>query len=201
RPPRRHGLGLPLRRSPCRPLHERPPRRPRPARRTGPHPGRPLRLQRRLAHALAALPLRWAPELYPLRRGVDAARGRQRTTTPKQIVPYEGLLCSILTDEVQMGNGAIKYRLVHYFEDGAGNAFWTDDHAVCSPVGNDPATCLVNDRLTVVGGTGDFGNAEGFLHNRGLITLTEPVYDPDTGITTFGTLEIDLHGRICGDGL
>ncbi|HLT46538.1 MAG TPA: hypothetical protein VK002_04860 [Rubricoccaceae bacterium] len=138
-----------------------------------------------------------APVLIP----VDPYAGSGALPTPTQLGPYDGLLSSILTDEVQMGNGAIKYRLVHYFEDGAGNAFWTDDHAVCSPVGNDPATCLVNDRLTVVGGTGDFGNAEGFLHNRGLITLTEPVYDPDTGITTFGTLEIDLHGRICGDGL
>lgn len=138
-----------------------------------------------------------APVLMP----VPPFGGAGGLPTPTEIGPYSGLFSSILTDEQRMGNGAVMYHLVHYFDDAAGNAFWTDDRAVCSPVQNDPATCLVNDRLTVVGGTGDFENASGFLHNRGLITLTDPVFDPGTGITTFGSLEVNLHGRVCGDGV
>lgn len=138
-----------------------------------------------------------APVLMP----VEPFGGAGALPTPISIGPYDGLISSILTEEQQMGNGALKYRLVHYFEDGAGNAFWTDDRAVCSPVGTDPATCLVNDRLELVGGMGDFENASGFLHNRGLLTLTDAVFDPATGITTFGSMEVNLHGRVCGDGL
>lgn len=116
--------------------------------------------------------------------------------TPTAIGPYTGLMSSILTDERPAGNGAVHYTLVHYFvEDGTGDAFWTEDRAVCAPVGTDPLTCLVNTNMEVVGGRGKFADAGGRLHNRGLITITNPEGNP------FGSLGVNLTGRVCGAGL
>ncbi len=116
--------------------------------------------------------------------------------TPTAIGPYQGMMSSILTSEQQAGNGAVHYTLVHYFEEhGTGDGFWTEDRAVCAPVGTDPFTCLVNTNMNVVGGRGKFAAASGRLHNRGLITITDPEGNP------FGTLAVNLSGRVCGDGL
>jgi hypothetical protein len=95
--------------------------------------------------------------------------------TPTAIGPYVGVMSSILTSERQAGNGAVHYTLVHYFqEEGTGDDFWTEDRAVCAPVGTDPFTCLVNTNMEVVGGRGKFASASGRLHNRGLITISDP---------------------------
>jgi hypothetical protein len=72
--------------------------------------------------------------------------------------------------------------------------FITDDRAVCAAAGGGPLTCRVNDILEVSGGAGIFANADGLLHNHGLITIT----DPSTG-AGFG--EFHGRGRVCGDGL
>lgn len=116
--------------------------------------------------------------------------------TPTVIGPYSGLMSSILRSEQQAGNGAVHYTLVHYFEeDGTGSSFWTEDSAVCAPVGTNPMTCLVNNRMNVVGGRGRFADASGRLHNRGLITITDPAGNP------FGSLKVNLTGRVCGAGV
>jgi hypothetical protein len=110
--------------------------------------------------------------------------------------PFEGMLSSVLTSEAQSGSGALHYELAHYFvEDGTGDAFWTRDRAVCSPAGGGALTCRVNDVLSIIAGTGKFAGAEGSLRNHGVITITDPTGNP------FGTLTVDLRGRVCGDGL
>lgn len=116
--------------------------------------------------------------------------------TPTAIGPYTGLMSSILTSERPAGDGAVHYELVHYFvEDGTGDDFWTRDRAVCAPAGTDPFVCLVNTNMEVVGGRGKFAGASGRLHNRGLITITDPAGNP------FGSLQVNLTGRVCGAGL
>lgn len=111
--------------------------------------------------------------------------------------PIEGTLSSVLTDPGDGGPGAQHWTLVHYFVDDDGDAFWTEDRAVCTPVGNDPALCRVNDVMTVVGGTGKFANASGRLLNHGLATITDPTFST----SPYGSLTGRLHGRLCGDGL
>lgn len=110
--------------------------------------------------------------------------------------PWTGSLSSVLTSETRSGNGAVHYTLVHYFvEDGTGDAFWTRDRAVCAPAGGGALTCRLNDVLNVFAGTGKFEDAGGSLRNHGVITITDPTGNP------FGTLTVDLRGRLCGDGL
>lgn len=108
---------------------------------------------------------------------------------------FTGQLSSVLTSESQSGEGVLHYSLVHYFDAGADGAFWTRDRAVCAPAGGGALTCRVNDVLTVAAGTGAFGNAGGSLRNHGVITITDPTGNP------FGTLTVDLRGRLCGDGV
>lgn len=72
--------------------------------------------------------------------------------------------------------------------------FLTDDKAVCAAAGGGPLTCRVNDRMEVVAGAGIFANADGFLHNHGRITIT----DPATGA---GIGDFHVRGRICGAGV
>lgn len=72
--------------------------------------------------------------------------------------------------------------------------FMTDDRAVCADAGRGPFVCRVNDRMPIVEGTGIFQNAEGFLHNHGWITLTQP----EIGV---GYGEFQSRGRVCGDGV
>ena len=79
--------------------------------------------------------------------------------------------------------------LQHAFQTPAGDYFLTQDRAVCAPAGPNPATCRVNDVLTIVGGTGIFANANGSLRNHGVIDFAQ------------GTLDFSIRGRVCGDGL
>jgi hypothetical protein len=135
---------------------------------------------------------------FPVIIPIDPAEpliGGGALPAPTSIGPYEGMMSSILTSETPAGRGAVHYTLVHYWTNGTGDAFWTEDRAVCAPVGTDPFSCLVNDRMTIVGGTGVFTNAHGRLHNRGLITITDPTGNP------FGSVEVNLNGRVCSDGL
>lgn len=117
--------------------------------------------------------------------------------TPATMGPYEGMLSSAVIEEYHGGNGATHIVLSHLFDDGEGNTFWTDDQATCAASDNDPSTCRVNDVMTVVGGTGDFEGAEGQLRNHGWITFFGA---PDEA-GRFGTLALNVRGRICGDGL
>ena len=90
------------------------------------------------------------------------------------------------------GQGAQHITLQHTFistDPMRPGMFITQDRAVCAPAGANPATCRVNDVLTIVSGTGVFANAGGSLRNHGTIDLA--------GLT----VTVSLRGRICGDGL
>lgn len=93
------------------------------------------------------------------------------------------------------GQGAHHIVLSHVFTaaDGLGS-FLTQDQASCAPGDNNPATCIVNDHMTIVSGTGRYANARGMLQNHGLITFT-------SAAPPAGTLDLAVRGRICGDGL
>jgi hypothetical protein len=111
--------------------------------------------------------------------------------TPVVVAGVPGLMSSIVTS--QRGNkGALHYTLVHTFvsTDGARpGGFTTSDRAVAAPAGVDPNTGIVNDVLTVVGGTGVFANAEGIIVNHALLDLSN------------FTLTFSMHGQVCADGL
>ncbi len=109
----------------------------------------------------------------------------------------EGTLSSVLTDPGDGSPGTQHWKLVHYFVDADGNAFWTEDEAVCEPVNGDPTACHVEDVMTVVGGTGTFANASGTLVNKGTATITDPTFQT----TPFGSVTGEITGQICADGL
>jgi hypothetical protein len=137
-----------------------------------------------------------APVVIPI--GEEPIVGAGGLPTPTPIGPYNGMMSSVLLSETPQGNGAVRYELVHYWVNGD-DSFWTEDRAVCSPVGTNPLECLVNNRMTVVGGTGRFAGASGHLHNRGLITIYPEPTMGESGVL-IGSLEINLTGRVCGRG-
>ena len=106
-----------------------------------------------------------------------------------------GMLSSYVTSleaSGSTGQGAQHITLQHTFvstDPARPGTFITSDRAVCAPAGKDPASCRVNDVLTIVSGTGIFANAEGSLRNHGIIDLA-----------TF-SLTFSIRGRVCGDGL
>lgn len=120
---------------------------------------------------------------------------------PVTIGDYDGFMGSVVTGMEQEGNGALHLTLVHYFVTTDGNnAFWTDDQVVCAPADNDPSTCLINDVLNIVGGCGDFEGAFGKFHNHGMLFFdgnAEPCPEGSTNFVPTGTVDANLHGRIC----
>lgn len=117
--------------------------------------------------------------------------------TPIVLGSDPGTLASFVIDEAisgSKGQGAHHIALSHVFWSDDGESwFRTEDRASCAPADNNPATCQVNDALTVVEGAGIYQNAAGQLHNHGLITFTS-VAPPA------GTLDLRIRGRVCGDG-
>lgn len=103
-----------------------------------------------------------------------------------------GQMASVVTGEEVSGSaqqGARHLTLEHAFQMANGDYFLTNDRAVCAPAGPNPATCHVNDALTIVEGTGIFANANGSIRNHGTIDFAQ------------GSLTFTLRGRVCGDGL
>jgi hypothetical protein len=122
----------------------------------------------------------------------DGTAGFGGTWTPISLGGLEGEMASVVTGQTVSGSnqqGAVHLTLKHAFRTAGGDYFMTEDRAVCAPAGANPATCRVNDALTIVSGTGVFANANGSITNHGVINFAA------------GTLEFVLHGRICGDGL
>ncbi|MEO5720246.1 MAG: hypothetical protein ABIR71_02100 [Chthoniobacterales bacterium] len=116
--------------------------------------------------------------------------GAQPTPTTLGNVP--GMLMSIITSMSASGQGAQHFTLQHRFDStdpARPGTFITEDRAVCGPAGSDPNVCRVNDVLSIVSGTGIFANADGKLHNNGIIDLAAQ------------TVSFSLRGRMCGDGL
>lgn len=117
--------------------------------------------------------------------------------TPVVLGNEPGTLASFVANESisgSKGQGAHHIILSHVFWSADGESwFRTEDRASCAPADNNPATCAVNDHLSLVEGAGIYENAAGQLHNHGLITFTS-VAPPA------GTLDLRIRGRVCGDG-
>ena len=122
----------------------------------------------------------------------DGTTGFGGTWTPIALGGIEGEMASVVTEQTVSGanqQGAVHLTLKHAFRTAGGDYFMTEDRAVCAPAGPNPATCRVNDVMTIVSGTGVFTNANGSMSNHGVINFAA------------GTLEFSARGRICGDGL
>lgn len=77
------------------------------------------------------------------------------------------LLGQIVSDE-----GVLHGTASHTIDFGDGNTLTTDDDAVLEPT-ETPGLFTLNERMTVVSGTGDFADASGQLHAHGMIHLYE----------------------------
>ena len=111
--------------------------------------------------------------------------------TPVVIAGVPGLLSSIVTGQ-RGDKGALHYRLTHTFvstDPARPGGFTTSDRAIAAPAGRDPNIAIINDVLTVVGGSGVFANADGFMVNHAALNLSD------------FTLTFSMHGRVCGAGL
>lgn len=117
------------------------------------------------------------------------------TPTPITLGEESGLMGSFVASETisgSKGQGAHHIILSHVFWSDDGESwFRTEDKASCAPGDNDPATCQVNDALTIIDGAGIYEGAAGQLHNHGLITFT-------SSAPPAGTLDLRIRGRICG---
>lgn len=113
-----------------------------------------------------------------------------------QVGPYAGTLASVVTEQEVDEQGVARFALVHYFEAG-GDAFWTEDAAVCTPVPGEAAACDVATEMRVVGGAGRFAGASGALRNEGRITFTDPSFQT----SPYGSLAYHTTGRVCVPGL
>ena len=98
---------------------------------------------------------------------------------------YTGGFQSVVTKQTPTATGQ-DVELVHFFDDGKGNTFWTNDKATFTPLDTTFTLFQVNNVMTIVGGTGDFACASGQLINQGPVNFVT------------NTLERNLSGRICG---
>ena len=98
---------------------------------------------------------------------------------------YEGQFQSVLTNQVPVGPGS-ENELVHYFDDGKGNAFWTNDKALFLPSDETGARFKLVNVFNVVDGTGDFKCAKGQFVNRGDVDFIS------------GALVGTMTGNLCG---
>ena len=99
---------------------------------------------------------------------------------------YTGTMRSIVLTQEPRETGEIDVTLVHFFEDGQGNNFWTSDKAVMTAANEQGTVMNIDDVMTVIGDTGDFECATGELHNVGTLDFT-----------TF-KLEVQITGSVCG---
>ncbi len=111
--------------------------------------------------------------------------GQGALPTTVKIGKYEGKMSSVITKQTQTDKG-FDVELVHFFDDGNGNTFWTNDKATLTPLNAEFTKFQVYDDLTVVGGTGDFECASGKLVNQGPLDFV------------MGTLQVNMTGSVCG---
>ena len=112
--------------------------------------------------------------------GVGAVPG------PKvQVGPYSMTVASVILKQTPNENG-MEVELVHLWDDGNGNAFWTDDLAQMTPLDSTLTLFNVYDEMTVVDGTGDFKCASGLLINNGTANFAT------------GRLDYLVTGNVCG---
>ncbi len=111
------------------------------------------------------------------------------------IAGMEGMIYSFVDDESISGakdQGAHHIVLHHHFVSGE-NWFQTNDRALCSvgagKDGKDSGGCGIHDQMRLAEGGGAFDNAAGIIRNMGVVNVPE------------GWLDLNLSGRICGDGI
>jgi hypothetical protein len=102
-----------------------------------------------------------------------------------KIGKYEGQWQSVLTKQTVVGLGQ-EAELVHLFDDGKGNTFWTNDKALFLPLDNSGALFRLTNVQDIAGGTGDFECATGRFVNQAEVNF----------IT--GQLQGTMTGRVCG---
>lgn len=98
---------------------------------------------------------------------------------------YSGQWQSVVTNQTPAGVG-LEVELVHLFDDGKGNAFWTNDKAVFMPLDNTGARFKLVNVFEIVGGTGGFDCARGQFVNNGNVDFIA------------GTITGVMTGNICG---
>lgn len=131
--------------------------------------------------------------VIPLEINGETRWGFGAMPTPATVGEYDGYFASIILETTPSGNGATHYVLVHKFWMENGDYFYTNDKAVCSPATGIGATCMINDQMSIVGGTGVFANVSGKIKTHGPLTMGAPCSAP----YSFGTLELELHGHVC----
>lgn len=133
--------------------------------------------------------------VIPLEIGGVTRWGFGAMPSPATVGEYEGYFASIIleTTPPDVHNGATHYVLVHKFWMENGDYFYTEDRAVCSPATGTGATCMINDQMKIVGGTGVFENVSGKVKTHGPLTMGVPCSNPDA----WGTLVLELHGHVC----
>jgi hypothetical protein len=94
-----------------------------------------------------------------------------------------GILYGEILDVRVSGDGALHLVAAHHWVTARGDLFTMSDEVVLAPVA--PPLYHVNNRMTVVGGTGEFTGATGGIHVQGLLNLAT---GEDARI---------YHGRIC----
>jgi hypothetical protein len=104
---------------------------------------------------------------------------------PTVLGDYSGEMRSVIISQTPTETG-LDVVLVHYFDDGKGNVFWTDDRAIMTPLNAEMTLFTVYDEMTIVDGTGDFACASGLLINEGEVDFSS------------GMLDFDVSGKVCG---
>lgn len=104
---------------------------------------------------------------------------------PFAIGKYTGTLQSVILSQTPVGVGQ-EAKLIHFFNDGKGNAFWTNDKTVLFPLDSTGLCFKLVNLFRVAGGTGDFECATGHFINDGEVDFSS------------GKISGIMTGRICG---
>jgi hypothetical protein len=102
-----------------------------------------------------------------------------------KIGAYSGQWQSVVTNQTTVGVGQ-EVELVHFFNDGNGNSFWTKDKAVFLPLDATGARFKLVNVFDIQDGTGAFECATGQFVNDGNVDFIQ------------GTLTGNMTGSICG---
>lgn len=103
---------------------------------------------------------------------------------PFTIGKYTGTLQSVILSQTPVGVGQ-EAELIHYFSDGEGNAFWTNDKTVLFPLDSTGARSKLLNVSQVAGGMGDFECAKGQFINDGQVDFIS------------GKITGTMTGRLC----
>ncbi len=117
--------------------------------------------------------------------GEQAYTGIGALPGPFKIGNYEGQISSVIIKQTPTETGML-VELRHYFDDGKGNAFWSHDHALMTPVDGSETQFNVYDEMALWVGTGDFECATGMIVNHAVADFAS------------SKLNFNCTGSICG---